>query len=162
MVTFSTFVLWLHLSAIAVWVGGLFTVSFVSVPVLRAGVDSPTDAARLAAMMLRRFQRISREIILLILLTGMFNVINAGMARGFNFSDSYILTLLVKLSLFVTIVAVQAWQSLRLAPALGTVANHPTGEDTARLHRRLMLTSLINLVLGVAAILLGLSLRYRG
>ena len=83
MISFTTFSLWLHLIAIVLWVGGLFAIAFGFIPVLRKGTDSASAAARLTATALGRFQRISRELVFLILLTGIFNVINAGVARGF-------------------------------------------------------------------------------
>ncbi len=161
----ETYVLWLHIAAIVVWVGGLFAVSFVLVPVLRRGIDSQQEVARLVTMVLRRFQRISRELILLILLTGMFNLISAGVARGFNFSATYIVMLVIKVTLFVVMVAIQAWQGFRLAPAFASLVSGT--EQTVvpgavkRLRRRALATSMLNMVLAATAILLGLGLRYR-
>ena len=162
MLTFKTFSLWLHIAAIVVWVGGLVAVSFVFVPVLRRGIDSPQEVARLVSMVVQRFQRISRELIFVILLTGVFNLVHAGIARGFDFSAAYIKMLIVKVSLFVVIVAVQAWQSFRLVPAFASITSATPGNATARrLQRRAIMTSILNAVLALSVILLGLELRYR-
>ena len=158
MITFTVFALWLHIAAIALWVGGLFAVSFVMVPVLKQGAGSPEKAAALFTRGLERFQRISRELLLVILLTGIFNLANAGMARGFSFGAQYLTMLGIKVGLFVTIAAIQLWQSLRLAPAIQAAASIP--ETSSGLYRRFLLTSLLNLGLGAAAVLLGLRLRY--
>lgn len=167
LLTFTTFSLWLHIGAIVVWVGGLFAVSFVFVPVLWRGVDSPQEAARLVAAVMGRFQRISREIIFLILVTGIFNFMNAGIARGFQFGGIYLSMLAIKVILFVAIIAVQAWQSFRLVPRMVAVT---TGMEQAsatrpgavkRLERLALITSLVNSVMGISVILLGLMLRYR-
>ncbi len=158
MITFTTFILWLHLAAISLWVGGLFAVSLVSVPVLRREIDSPGDSARLVQGVVRRFQRISREVLLIILLTGAFNLLNAGMAHGFHFSGSYLFLLGVKVTLFLVMVAIQIWQTYRLIPALDPAASGASGRHI----RRYYLTSVINLVLAVTVILMGLKLRYGG
>ena len=158
MITFTVFILWLHIAAIALWVGGLFAVSFVMVPVLKQGAGSPETAAALFAHGLERFQRISREILLVILLTGIFNLGNAGMARGFGFGTLYLTILGIKVGLFLTIAAVQLWQSLRLAPAIQAAAAVP--EISSGLYRRFLLTSLLNVAMGVVAVLLGLRLRH--
>ena len=160
--TFKTFVLWVHISTIVIWLGGLFTVVFVLVPVLARKITSPKEVAGLVEAVLKRFQRISREVIFLIFLSGTFNIILAGMASNFAFGSTYMRILTVKLALFVVIVIVQAWQSSRLAPSfVAIVAETDTmGPAAGQLQRRLYLTALLNLVLGVTVILLGLTLRY--
>ena len=162
--TFSTFVLWVHISTIVIWLGGLFTVIFVLVPVLARKITSPKEVAGLVEAVLKRFQRISREIIFLVFLSGAFNIILAGMARNFAFGSTYMRILTVKLLLFVVIVIVQAWQSSRLAPSfVASVAETETdtmGPAARKLQRQLYLTALLNLALGVTVILLGLKLRY--
>lgn len=166
MLTFTTLTLWLHVAAVVVWVGGLFAVSFVFVPVVRTGIESPALAARLAAAVMGRFARISREMIFLIALTGVFNLISAGNARGFHFSTTYIAALLAKVILFAAIVGIQAWQCLRLTPALVSHASgsnpgtDPVPVPLETLKRRAVVSSVVNFVLGLSVILLGLGLRY--
>lgn len=161
--TFTTFVLWVHLVCIVLWTGGLFAVSLVCVPVLRAHMASPEGAARLAATVMRRFQRVSRELIFLVFLTGIFNVINAGVARSFAFSGVYLTMLFSKVALFAAMIGVQAWQTMRLTPAMDPVGdNVDTDLDDARRARRLFgLASWLNVLLAVVVVLLGVSLRYR-
>jgi len=157
--SFTTFSLWIHLVAIVAWVGGLFSISFVVIPVLKSTAVSPEEAARLSALVLQRFARISREVIFLIFITGIFNVMNTGVMRGFNFSGAYLSSLLTKVVLFVAIVIIQAWQSQRLAPALALQAADP--DATKRLQRQLFMTSMLSVILAVSVVLLGLGLRYR-
>jgi len=164
--TFKTFSLWLHISAIVVWVGGLSAISFVFVPVLRSGIESPHHAARLVATVLHRFQRVSREIIFLVFLTGVFNLINAGVARSFDFTPTYLKLVGVKVVLFVVIIVIQAWHSFRVAPALVSMTSSmeqaigPLSADVRRLQHRAMWMSILSTVLAVSVILLGLQLRY--
>lgn len=153
--------LWVHISAITLWLGGLFTVAFVLVPVLARKISSPTEVASLVDGVLKRFQRISREVIFLIFLSGMFNIILAGMGRNFAFGSTYMRILTVKVVLFIIIIIIQAWQSTRLAPSFVAVAADTTdGQSAEPLRRKLYLTTLLNLALGVTVIALGLKLRY--
>ena len=166
MFTFTTFSLWLHVTAFVVWVGGRFALAFVLLPVIWSGLESPKEAARLVAMSVERFQRISREVIFVILLTGLFNLINAGIARGFNFSTTYLTLLAVKVSLFLVVVVIQFWQSLRLVPALVAVASDTESGSGApqalkRLRKQFLTTSLLSVLLAGVLIFLGLALRYR-
>lgn len=163
--TFTTVVLWIHLAAIALWVGGLFAVPMVVTSVIRGEMDDPRAAVRLMAAALGRFQRISREIIFLIFLSGLFNIINAGVPREFDFGARYLGELGTKVLFFVALIAIQMWQSYRLIPrAAANIAamgrNDAAASALSLLQRRLLVTSLVSVVLAIAAIFLGLRLRY--
>ena len=165
MVPVSTLVLWLHVTAIVVWMGGLVTVSFVLASATARG-DSPHAVARFAATVAARFQRVSRELVFLILLTGIINLIYVGVARGFSFGSTYVLTLVFKVSLFVAMITIQVWQSFRLAPRIVAMASEMESADqlpveTSRVRRQAMVISTVNFVLAAAAVYLGLGLRYR-
>jgi putative copper export protein len=143
----------------AVWVGGLFAIPLVAVPVLRQSLDSPAEAARLAARTIRRFHRVSVEVIVLVVITGIFNVMNAGMPRGFQFGAAYLHVLFAKLGLFLLMVGIQSWQAWRLAPAL-QASPDPASGDLRTLYRQLLWTSILNVGLAVVVVRLGLELRY--
>jgi uncharacterized membrane protein len=166
MLTTKVFFLWLHLGAIVVWVGGLFVMTIVFMPALRAGIDSPGLAARVTAAAAQRFQRISRELIVLILLTGIFNLLFAGLARSFQFSAAYLAMLGAKISLFVILIGLQVWQSTRLYPALATLTagverrSDPAPEAVKALQRRALFASALSALLSMVAILLGLQLGF--
>src|SRR5262245_47804504 len=130
--TFSTFVLWLHLAGIAIWAGGLFVIPFVAVLGLMGDADPPSHATRLATRLIRRFQSLTWRLVLYIVLTGIFNLMASGVSRGFAFPDAYLATLSGKIGLFAAGVGIQAWQSYHLAPALAASA----GTSAARLHYR--------------------------
>jgi len=135
----------------------MFAVSFVVAPAVSKSTDSPGETATLIASVTGRFQRISRELIFAILLTGIFNVLHAGLLREFHFGAKYLGALFLKIALFLTIIVVQLWQSYRLTPALTSAA---TDLERTRLQRRAMAMASVNLVLAVVAIFLGLKLRY--
>lgn len=166
MLTTKVVFLWLHVGAIVVWIGGLVVMSLVLSPVLRSNLDSPRDASRLAAIAAQRFQRISRELIGLILVTGIFNLIHAGLARSFHFSAAYLSMLALKIAFFLVIIGLQVWQSTRLSPALATLTAgmerrlDPMPDEVKQLHRRGLVVSVVSSVLALLAILLGLQLRF--
>lgn len=141
MLTVRTFILWIHLAAIVVWVGGMVTVPFVAAPVVRrhAGPEAVT-------VLVRRFQRLSRELILLVLLTGIFNLILVGMWARFQFSTPYLTLVGAKLLLFFVMIANQFWYSYRLAPPLEA-------------SRKATWSAIANVIFAAAVIYLGLSLR---
>ncbi len=159
MPTFGTLVLWVHLVAVVIWVGGLAVVWLACVPVVTSAVRPPQDAARLAGMVVHRFQRISWEVMSLILVTGIIKLIEIGAARGFELGASYVGMLVAKVGLFATIAAIQVWQSFRLVPAFAASAPADSASpETERFKRRALVSAVISFVLAASAILLGLQL----
>ena len=110
----------------------------------------------------RRFQNISWEAVGVIFLTGIFNLINVGLERDFDFSSAYMRVVATKLFLLVTIIAIQSFQSYRVLPKIFSAAATPLGFDSIeKLRKKAMLLSILNLVLAAMVIYLGLGLRYQ-
>lgn len=138
-----TFFLWLHLTAVVVWVGGMVAVSFIAAPVLRREAQGRGEEAVRALVL--RFQRLSRELILVILLTGIFNVLSVGMPTSFSYSPGFIRTVGAKVVLFSVMVGNQAWYSHALVPG---------GRS-----RQAAWSAAINLLLASVVLYLGVTLR---
>lgn len=149
MFTFRAVVLWIHLAAIIVWVGGMIVVPFVATPAVRrfAGEHlAPGRAAALVEALVRRFQRFSRELFFTILLTGIFNLINAGWLTNFSYPPVYLQLVGAKFILFLTMGVNQAWYSLKLVPQGKT--------------RTAFWSALGNALLAAVVLYLGLRLRF--
>lgn len=142
MLTARTFILWIHLGAIVVWIGGMVTIPFVAAPILRR--EGGHDAV---VALVRRFQRLSRELILVVLLTGIFNLIFVGMLSRFQFSAEYLILVAAKFALFVALVANQVWYSYRLVP------------QALESSRAATWSAVVNALFAAIVIFLGLSLR---
>jgi uncharacterized membrane protein len=160
-VDFGIFVVWVHVTAVAVWVGGLFAVSWLCIP-LPTRAASAAEGARAAEWMARRFLRVSREVVLIIVLSGILNVVNVGLSRGFRLSAAFVAALIAKAALLAVMASIQVWQTLRFASE--RVALATSGEDesprAARLQRRAVASAVLGSILSALAILLGLHLRY--
>lgn len=144
MITFRNVVLWIHLATIIVWVGGMIAIPFVVAPAVRRIV--PDRGEEVVEQLVRRFQRVSRELVFLILLTGIFNVMNAGAAIGFNYSGRFVQIVGTKLVCFIAMAANQAWYSLVLIPQRKT--------------RPAAWAAGANVLLAAVALYLGLTIRY--
>lgn len=145
MLTARVIVLWIHLAAVVVWLGGLIAVPFIAGPVVRR-------TAGLAAMevLVRRFQRLSRELVFVIVLTGIFNLIFVGVLTRFAYAPEYLMLVAVKFALLLIMFGNQLWYSYRLFPEW--VAKESGARPTS-------LSAITNVVLGGIALFLGLSLR---
>lgn len=158
MIVFSAFVLWLHILGAIVWVGGTFFLALVLHPV--AEPEASARRIRLADHAAARFQAVSWHAVALLLLTGLFNLINAGIGFGFRFSSLYLEVLLAKLALVAAIVGIQAWQSLVLLPKLRPAPHERAPEVHAPLRKRARGAAILFLILAAVVVLLGVSLRY--
>ena len=162
--TFKTFVLWLHLTAVVIWLGGMFFMTLVLVPMLRRSTFSQREFSEVIERTVKRFQTISSEAVGIILLTGIFNLINAGLGE-FSFSSAYLQTVATKLLLLVVIIGIQSIQSYRILPKLISAPSSddklPAGSNSFdRLRKTTILLSTLNLVLAGCVIYLGLGLKY--
>lgn len=155
MFTFEAIILWLHLTTVVIWVGGMFFMTSVLLPMLQCSTPSQRDVSSIIDRTVKRFQTISWEAVGIISLTGIFNLINVGLERDFNFSPAYLYTVATKLLLLIVIIAIQSYLSYSLFPRLITV---PSSHD--RLRKRAMLLSVPQLVLAGLVIYLGLGLKY--
>lgn len=140
---FRAFFLWLHLAAVIVWVGGMIAVPFIAAPVLRR--EASDRAEEVVRAVVLRFQRLSRELILVILLTGIFNLISVGVLIDFSYSAAFVRTVAAKTVLFLVMAGNQAWYSYSLVPE-------------GRL-RKAAWSCVVNVALAAVVLYLGLSLR---
>ena len=147
MLTFKAVILWLHLTTVVIWVGGMFFVTLILLPMLQRSTSSHRDLSNILDGTVKRFQTISWEAVGIILLTGIFNLINVGLERDFNFSAAYIHIVATKFFLLIIIIAIQSFQSYHLSPGM--------------ISQRTVLLSIPKLLLAGLVIYLGLSLEYR-
>ena len=79
---------WLHVLAVAVWLGGMLFIAFVVVPVTR-GLPDPALRGRLVREMGRRFRTVAWAAVAVLIATGLANLwaapylLRAGRSRGF-------------------------------------------------------------------------------
>ncbi|RMH37404.1 MAG: DUF4149 domain-containing protein [Nitrospirae bacterium] len=96
-----TLVLWLHLSAAMILIGGLIAMRVVVRPVLKAaGPESRSHA--LMQQMGRRFRTLSWVCVVTLVLTGSFNLLNAGASE--RIETDWGVILMIKLFAFAILV----------------------------------------------------------
>jgi hypothetical protein len=142
MISIATWVLWLHLLAMATWVGGAAIQLLAILPGTGAGGET-AGVARRAHFVTSRGMEI-------VIITGVLNVLLRGLASHGMFSLGFIAMLSVKLLLVIAMVGLQVW--------LGTVWKREEGPQF-RPVRRARIAITIQLILGAAAVLLGLGVR---
>ena len=127
---------WLHALAAAFWLGGLLTLTLIA-PAALQPLDAETQQVALRAV-LSRFSRLMFPLVLLILVSGVYNALNYLTAPG-DLVSSYGRTLGIKLLLVAPVLLLGGWHRRSLR------ASHP-----AQSRRLLRLESLCMLAVLVA------------
>lgn len=144
----KTVALWLHLVAVAIWVGGSIFWVTVMFPSFRRSFQSQADSVKdqLLETAARRFRTFAWEAAALIVITGLFNLHVAGTYRNYQFEPTYWALFTVKMLLVGGMIAHQIFFTSIAAKG------SQTGEDFERRLRR-NLTG--NALIGLIVILLG-------
>ena len=140
MISGSTWIVWLHLLAAAMWLGGAMVTLSAILPVSRD--EAGREAAKRALFLTSRAMEAA-------VVTGVLNVLLRVMASG-AFSRGFVAMLSLKVGLVIVMAALQVWAGIAWKRPIVDVA-------TAARRARVGLTVL--LVLGAVVLLLGLGVR---
>jgi len=148
---------WLHILAAVIWIGGMLFLSLIAAPVLRR-VDSPLVRQDLFRAMAQRFRRLVWICIVVLIPTGIVNVLYYGNTAA---SSPYMKVLHIKLGLVVFLVIMGMLHDFVIGPRAGRAMARdgllPTGTD-------LLIVALapwigrFNLLLGIVILLLAAAL----
>ena len=118
MLSFRLLILWLHLLAALVWIGGLLFHLLVVVPTL-ARATSGRERLRLGLSLEARFRYVMWPAVGVVLLTGLYNVMYvfyATAVAGGHVPSAFVLVLGVKLLLVMLMLVIQSVQQLVIRP----------------------------------------------
>lgn len=165
--SFPILILWLHLLGVVIWVGGLVFQLLVLAPTLKP-VTASVAQLRFAIRLDIRFRYVMWPAVGLVLLTGLYNVMNVLLATslaGATPASAFARLLGAKLLLVILMIALQAIQRFAVHPRLVTLLRHQLATSTDCRGERLnvlrysYLLNLLTVSLALAAMLLGLLLR---
>ena len=140
MISLATWILWVHILAAAVWLGGAAMVRLAVVPL--------AEEARVAAA--RRGHFLTSRAMEILILTGLLNILVKGLQSSFALSAGFFAMLSLKMALVAVMVGMQIWMGV------GWRGGKVELPDATR-RARLGLTT--QCLLGAVAALLGLGLR---
>lgn len=139
----------LHLSAAAVWLGGLVGLVLT--------LASLGGRARDTARLVSRFSAVAAGLLVALAVSGVLMAWRILGSWSGLVETTYGRLLLVKLAIAVVVVAVAAWNRLRLVPAVAAGGTHERGRAAALLVRRAVAVeaALLVALLGVTGFLTG-------
>jgi copper transport protein len=143
---------WLHLAGAAIWLGGLFYIALVLLPVLPRDATVANRAGPLLAL-LPRFAPWALGCVVVVVLSGVFNTDAHIFYLVQMVTTPYGQTLTVKIVLASTMVGISYWHAFRLRPKLRRALATGDTPAAAALLRRVQRLLHIEPALGVGVIL---------
>jgi len=154
-----TLVVLIHILAAIIWLGGMFFIAIVMVPVLRR-LEPPQKRIEVLSATATRFRAISWIAILVLLITGVLNAINHGVtmqkiSTGEFFSSNFGKILILKLILVFAMLVLSAIHDFILGPRLIELLNSSNPDSSQRLKKNRKYVSWlarINALLGILVV----------
>ena len=128
---FYFFILWIHVTAAVVWVGGNLILAMVIVPHFRQSLP-PVQRIKLLMQIGKRFEPIVWACIGVLFFTGIVNIFDAvELTSATALSNAFMRTLLIKIVLFFLLIILTALHSMIFAPRLAAAIEDldPTLEE---------------------------------
>ncbi len=108
-----------HLIATVVWIGGLVTISFLIEPIANRVLADRAQAARVLDAIQKRFQPLANLSLIVLLLTGMVQLVNNRFYKGLLQMDNVWSTaILLKHLAVIAMIALAAYVTFSVQPAL--------------------------------------------
>lgn len=155
-----TLMLWLHIMAAIAWVGGMIFLTLVVVPVER-GIEDRRLRYDLVNKIGIRFKYLGWASILILITTGVYNVLQKLSSWDELFSTSYGKTLLLKLVIVFLMFSLSVLHDFFLGPRLVQMGKKEKTKINT-LARIVTILARGNLLLALIVILLAVSLRSGG
>ena len=139
MISGAMWILWVHLLAVALWLGGDAVLLGAILPAM--GKEASAATARRAHFLTSRAMEV-------LVITGILNVLVLGLRNQMAFSQGFYAMLAVKMALLFGMAGLQVW--------MGLAWKRP---DVAAAARKSRIGLSVQLLLGALAVLLGMGLR---
>jgi uncharacterized membrane protein len=123
----------IHLLAAIVWLGGMFFIAIVMVPVLRS-LEPPQKRIEVLSSTARRFRMVGWIALLVLLVTGVFNAMNRGVtlkmiSTGAIFSTHFGKMLTLKVVLVLLMLVLSAVHDFIMGPRLVELISSSSNPD---------------------------------
>lgn len=146
---------WLHLVAGAIWVGGLFYLTFTALPILRS-IDR-TKRAGVLHQIVRLFTKVAIPTVVVLVVAGLYNTWVHVESFGALWSTAYGRTLLLKLLLVALMLVLGGLNNFHFGKIAARLSDSQEGEiaanDYNNLERGFSRSVILESALGVAVLL---------
>lgn len=148
-----TVVTWIHLSSAVVWIGGIFFILFVALPVAKRTLEQP---GKFMGAIGKKFVPMANISILLIFITGIFISLSSHTFSDFaSLNSPWSQTLFAKVLTALVMASIHFYRGLVLTPKIERLtAEGSFPEDIKRLQRLSLNLVKTNFILGTVVLFL--------
>jgi uncharacterized membrane protein len=140
---------WLHLISTVVWIGGIIFILFIAIPSAKQILG--VEAGKLMGEVSKRFTPLANYSIILLIITG---VVLTALNKQFSgieiFGNNWLLVLIIKHLLVVSMVAIHFYRGLILAPKIARTEYAPEKASLQKISLNLVK---VNFCLGLIVLL---------
>jgi len=154
------FLHFLHVVSVTVWVGGQLFLGLVLGPTVRQFLG-PRERMPLSMAIALRFKRVGHAALGVLVLTGLWRVRYLFQTGLGSFADTtYGRVFLLKMVLFVAMVALGVLHDKVHGPALANLADRPDSPEYRAAARRMMAWARFNVLVALSVVFCGVVLRH--
>jgi hypothetical protein len=146
----SSAILWTHAAAGAVWVGACACFVIAGLALSAGSVEQRNFAANAAP----KIDLLGLIAAMILLVTGFFNLMTAGVARRFVFSTAFTTVLAIKVGLFIVMIVVMTW-SMRVGAVVRSLVTRDRADTVPAAMSRMVRAHVAIVAMGGIALILG-------
>jgi len=147
---FASAILWTHAAAGALWIGACACFVIAGLALGAGSVEQRNFVERAAP----RIDLLGLAAAIILLATGLFNLMTAGVSRRFAFSTAFMTVLAIKVALFIVMIAVMTW-AMRVGAVIRAVAARGRVDAMPAAMTRMVQAHLAIVAMGGIALILG-------
>jgi hypothetical protein len=146
----SSAILWTHAAAGAIWVGACACFVIAGLALTAGSGEQRSFVARAAP----RIDLLGLVAAVVLLVTGFFNLMTAGIARRFAFSTAFMTVLAIKIGLFIVMIVVMTW-AMRVGAVVKACVARGRNDAVPGAMRRMVGAHIAIVAMGGIALILG-------
>jgi uncharacterized membrane protein len=143
----QTFILWVHLFAALIFVGGSFFMWMVVLPASRGLSEEESERTRVIAAIARKFGPVAWYSLLILVATGLYNATWYLPDMAFLFSTEAGLILFTKSILVMVLIVTVYIHNVYYGKRISRLAREKRAQELASLRKRSRVISTLNLIL---------------
>jgi putative copper export protein len=147
---FGSAILWTHAAAGAIWVGACACFVIAGLALAAGSVEQRNFAVNAAP----KIDLLGLVAAAVLLVTGLINLMTAGISRRFAFSTAFMTVLAIKIALFIVMIVVMTW-SMRIGAVIKAVLARGRGDAVPGAMSRMVKAHVAIVAMGGLALILG-------
>jgi putative copper export protein len=149
-------ILWAHLIAASIWVGGSIFIGIVLAPLLKTISDSIEGRLSIMIRVGRKFNKIGVPSLIVLIATGIYNSIGFIVKPSMIFSTSYGIVLLIKIILVIILIITFAIhvRLIRSEVERKIESKQLSGEFLQKLRSKIIMLGRLTVILSLAILLM--------